>query len=93
MKTIKNRDYSNIKLYQNSIGWINLEKFTNSTPCPICNTVLNELINKKVHDHFKNRRAQGEIDPWVCEICVQKLVGNTAPRTQISPETTKNDNI
>lgn len=73
-KTPVERDYSRIDRYYDKNGLINLARISFNSPCPICDTVINEMINKPIGEYMKNRRNNGEEHPWVCEICVQKII-------------------
>lgn len=53
---------------------INLSLFKNSKPCPICGTILDEILNTSIHVHFENRKSKGEEAPWVCSYCAQRMI-------------------
>jgi hypothetical protein len=72
-KTIK-RSYERISEYYGYNDYINLSTFETNEPCPICNTVLDDLIDVPIYKHFKKRKSNGEKNPFVCSICVQKLI-------------------
>lgn len=52
---------------------INLSGFTANKPCPICGTIIEDVMNNSIHAHFEQRKAAGETDPYICWICCNRM--------------------
>jgi len=52
---------------------INISGFIANKPCPICGTIIEEVMNNSIHAHFEQRKSAGETDPYICWICCNRM--------------------